>query len=179
MALDPEAMDAAVLGNLVAKTGRALEDWVAALEAAGPFARPGEAVTWLKSQGMGHVTAQVVVRHWQPAASGPSVETVLGPDGAVLFQSLAAALRAEVPDLRVGVRKGYVTLGTRTQFAVAVPAKRGPGILLGIVAQASGAPLLPPAPPMGGSDRFRFLLQVPEDSAIKKAISHLRAAAGA
>jgi hypothetical protein len=174
MALDPEAMDAAVLRNLEAKSGQGLEAWLSALRAAGPFARPAEAVAWLKAQGLGHVTAQVVVRHSRAAPQGPTVAGVLGFAGAALFNALQSALAREVPGLKIGVRKGYVTLGARVQFAVAVPA--GKGIRLGLVAQAPGA-ALPPAPPMGGSDRFRLLLEVPDEMSIPGAVVHLRAAA--
>lgn len=176
MALDPEAMDAAVLRNLEAKSGQGLEAWLSALRSAGPFARPAEAVAWLKAQGLGHVTAQVVVRHSGAAPQGPTVDNVLGSAGAALFRALEAALAPEVPGLKVGVRKGYVTLGTRVQFAVAVPAGKGTGIRLGLVAQAPGA-ALPPAPPMGGSDRFRLLLEVPDEMSIPGTLVHLRAAA--
>lgn len=174
MALDPEAMDAAVLRNLAAKTGRGLEEWLAALQATGPFAKPAEAVAWLKAQGLGHVTAQVVVRHSGTSPTGATVETVLGTRGATLFRALEAALAREVPGLKVGVRKGYVTLGTRVQFAVAVPAGKGTGIRLGLVTQGPGA-TLPPAPPMGGSDRFRLLVEVPDEKAFPVALVHLRA----
>ena len=54
--------------------GRGLESWVQALQAAGPFGKPGEAVAWLKAQGLGHVTAQVVVRQMRPARAAPTVE---------------------------------------------------------------------------------------------------------
>jgi hypothetical protein len=174
MALDPEAMDAAVLRNLEAKTGRRLEAWLSVLQAAGPFAKPALAVDWLKAQGLGHVTAQVVVRQAGPAPRGPTVDGVLGAAGGALFREIETVLAREVPQLKVGVRQGYVTLATKVQFAVAGPA--GSGIRLGLVAQAPGA-ALPPAPPMGGSDRFRLLLEVPNMEAISGAIVHLRAAA--
>ncbi|MCZ8153012.1 MAG: DUF4287 domain-containing protein [Rhodobacteraceae bacterium] len=177
MALDPEAMDAAVLRGLAAKTGRGLEDWLVALEAAGPFATPSAAVAWLKSQGMGHVTAQVVVRAGRPAAAGPTVEAVLGPEGAALFTVLVERLGEAVPELRIGLRKGYVTLGTQVQFAVAVRPKSGPGLRLGLTGQAEGS-ALPPAPPMGGSGRFRLLLDLSDVGGIEGAVVHLRAAAG-
>lgn len=177
MALDPEAMDAAVLRGLEAKTGRGLEAWRAALEAAGPFARPADAVGWLKAEGMGHVTAQVVVRALRPPAAGPTVEGVLGREGAEVFTALVARLEGLMPGLRVEVRQGYVTLGTRAQFAVAMRARGGPGLWLGLVAQAEGG-ALPPAPAMGGSGRFRFLLEVPDLGAVGEAVVHLRAAAG-
>lgn len=178
MALDPEAMDAAVLRGLEAKTGRGPEAWLALLDGAGPFVKPSEAVAWLKAQGMGHVTAQVVVRRWRGATvSGGTLDAVLGVEGAALLRELVARLDGEVPGLRVGVRAGYVTLGTGVQFAVAVRAKGGPGIWLGLVAQGEG-PSLPPAPQMGGSGRFRLLLEVPGTEGVEAAVVHLRAAAG-
>lgn len=177
MALDPEEMDAAVLRNLAEKTGRGLEGWVQALQAAGPFGKPGEAVSWLKAQGLGHVTAQVVVRQIRPARAALTVEDVLGPTGADLFRAVERALAPFVPGLKVGVRLGYVTLATRTQFAVAAKAKGSPGLWLGLTRQAAGA-ALPPAPPMGGSGRFRLLLVLPEAASIAEALPHLRAAAG-
>jgi len=62
MALSPTEMDAAVIRNLADKTGRTLKQWQAILEAAGPFAKPAAAATWLKSaHSLGHVTAQIVV----------------------------------------------------------------------------------------------------------------------
>jgi hypothetical protein len=152
MPLDPEAMDAAVLRNLKAKTGHGPEAWHAALRAAGPFSKPAQAVAWLKAQGLGHVTAQILVRHAAPEAQGPTVDSVLGT-GAPLFRALEAALAGDLPGLKVGMRKGYVTLATRAQFAVAVPARAGAGIWLGLVAQAEGAALRP-APPMGAAIAF-------------------------
>jgi hypothetical protein len=56
------------------------------------------------------VTAQVVVWHWQPADPAPAVGSVLAPQGADLFHTLVARLGPLVPGLRIGVRKGYVTL---------------------------------------------------------------------
>lgn len=175
MALDPEAMEEAVLRGLEGKTGRGLEAWKAALEAAGPFGRPAAAVAWLKAQGLGHVTAQVVERRWRGASiAGGTVEEVLGPEGAGLLAALVAALG--MPGLRVGVRKGYVTLGVGVQFAVAVRARGGPGLWLGLVGQAEG-PALPPAPALGGSGRFRLLLELPDAGGVEGAVAHLRAAA--
>lgn len=178
MALDPEAMEAAVLRGLEAKTGRGLEAWLAALTEAGPFAKPALAVAWLKAQGMGHVTAQVVERRGRGVSiAGGTVDGVLGAEGAALFRVLVARLRTQVPGLRVGVRRGYVTLGTGVQCAIAVRAKGGPGLWLGLVGQAQGA-ALPPAPAMGGSGRFRLLLVLPDADGIEGAVVHLRAAAG-
>ncbi|MCA3513959.1 MAG: hypothetical protein IOC80_08275 [Rhodobacter sp.] len=90
MALDPAAMDAALRANLHARTGRDPDRPIAALEGAGNFDKPALAVAWHRAQGMGGVTAQVLVRHWQPAAPAPTVGSVPGPQGADLFHILAA-----------------------------------------------------------------------------------------
>jgi len=178
MALDPEAMEEAVLRGLEAKTGRGLDLWKAALDGAGPFAKPALAVAWLKAQGMGHVTAQVVERRWRGASiSGGTVEEVLGSEGAALFATLETRLRGLVPGLRVGVRKGYVTLGTSVQFAVVTRVPQGGGLRIGLVAQAEG-PALPPAPPIGGSARFGLLLELSGQNGVDRALAHLSAAAG-
>lgn len=171
-------MEEAVLRGLETKTGRGLEQWKAALDGAGPFAKPALAVAWLKAQGMGHVTAQVVERRWRGASiAGGTAEEVLGPEGAALFMALVARLDPVMPGLRVGVRKDYVTLGVGVQFAVAVRARGGPGLWLGLVGQAEG-PALPPAPALGGSERFRLLLELSDDRGVDGAVRHLRAAAG-
>ena len=77
--------------------------------------------------------------------------------------------------LRIGVRKGYVTPGTGLQFAVAVPARDAQGIRLGLVGPSPG-----PAPPTGGSVRFRLLPDVPDvpdAAATATATTHRHAAA--
>ncbi len=96
-----------------------------------------------------------------------------GPQGADLFHILVARLGLPVQGLRVGGRKGYVTPGTRVQFAVAVavPARDAQGIRLGLVGQSPS-----PAPPTGGSVRFRLLPDVPDAAATATATAHLHAA---
>lgn len=73
--------------------------------------------------------------------------------------------------LRIGVCKGYVTPGTGLQFAVAVPARDAQGIRLGLVGPCPG-----PAPPTGGSVRFRLLPDVPDAAATATATTHRHAA---
>ena len=146
--------------------------WIAALEGAGNFDKPALAVAWRRAQGMGGVTAQVLVRHWQPATPAPTVGSVPGPQGADLFHILSARPGLPVQGLRIGVCKGYVTSGTGLQFAVAVPARDAQGIRLGLVGPSPG-----PAPPTGGSARFRLLPDVPDAAATATATAHLHAAA--
>ena len=183
MALTPAEMDAAVLANLAAKTGRDISHWIGLLESAPPFATPAEAVAWLKVEhGLGHVTAQIIVRKWKHRRradpEGDPVDTVLGERGGVLFLRIVSALAADVPNLQIMPRKTYVGLGTPTQFAVAARPKSSATLLcLGLVAQDKCLAPLPEAPRLGGSDRFKLLLEIGSDADIETALVHLRSAA--
>ncbi|MGP1396900.1 MAG: DUF4287 domain-containing protein [Inquilinaceae bacterium] len=130
MALSPAEMDEAVLRNLAEKTGRDLDDWQRLLGSAGPFAKPAAAVNWLKGEhGLGHVTAQIIVRKLKEKGATPpdgdAVGAVLGSAGAGALRRILVDLVAHVPDLQVMPRKAYVGLGTPVQFAVAVRPKSG------------------------------------------------------
>lgn len=184
MALSPDEMDAAVLRNLAERSGLTLTDWITRLEGSGPFAKPAEAVAWLKTQhGLGHVTAQILVRKWKnrnrTTDDDRSIEMILGPDGAVVFDHLVRALRPSIPNLEVMPRKTYVGLGTGRQFAVAVRPKAGAAQLwIGLVAQDGTQAPLPKAPKLGGSDRFIYLLEIEPGSDLAGSLAHLRSAAG-
>lgn len=184
MALSPEEMDAAVLRNLAERSGMTLVDWIARIDQAGQFSKPSEAVLWLKSQhGLGHVTAQILVRKWknrnQPTLEDRSIESVLGSVGARELDCIYQALRPSIPELQLMLRKNYVGLGAKKQFAVAVRPKRGAARLwLGLVAPACRQAPLPPAPKLGGSDRFCYLLEVNEGDDLANILGHLQMAAG-
>lgn len=183
MALTPAEMDAAVLANLAARTGRDINHWIGLLESAPPFPKPAAAVAWLKAEhGLGHVTAQIIVRKWKDhdrsEPEGDLVEAVLGERGSALFRRIVSALAAEVPNLQIMPRKSYVGLGTPVQFAVAARPKTSAAILcLGLVSQDVSLAPLPKAPRIGGSDRFSLLLELASEADIETALAHLRAAA--
>lgn len=150
MALSPEEMDAAVLRNLAERSGMTLVDWIARIDQAGQFSKPSEAVLWLKSQhGLGHVTAQILVRKWknrnQPTLEDRSIESVLGSVGARELDCIYQALRPSIPELQLMLRKNYVGLGAKKQFAVAVRPKRGAARLWLGLAWLGGAGLSPGA----------------------------------
>ena len=63
MGLSPQEMEEAIIRKMPETTGRTLDAWIGVLRAAPAFAKPKEAVAWLKAEhGLGHVTAQLVVR---------------------------------------------------------------------------------------------------------------------
>ena len=183
MALSPAEMDAAVLANLKAKTGMDLDHWMGLLDSAPTFSKPAAAVAWLKAEhDLGHVTAQIIVRKWRDRGrgepEGDPVETVLGGPGGAMFRRIATALAADVPNLQIMPRKSYVGLGKAVQFAVATrPRTPGAVLWLGLVAQDGSLAALPTAPRLGGSDRFKLLLEIGTEADIETALTHLRAAA--
>jgi hypothetical protein len=183
MALSPAEMDAAVLANLEARTGKGLDHWTALLDGAPAFAKPAAAVAWLKAEhGLGHVTAQIIVRKWRardlPDPGGDPVDTALEGAGSAVFRRIATALAADVPNQRIMPRKSYVGLGTPVQFAVAArPKTPGAVLWLALVAQDGSLPPLPPAPRLGGSDRFKLLFEIRSEADERTALAHLRAAA--
>ena len=115
MALTPAEMDAAVLANLAARTGKDIDHWIGVLEGAPPFSRPAAAVAWLKVEhGLGHVTAQIIVRKWKDKGrSDPEedpVAAVLGERGGA-FASIFARKHLGsrfTKCLRIGIRNLHV-----------------------------------------------------------------------
>jgi hypothetical protein len=125
-------MVAAVLGNLPKKTGKTLEQWIAIVNSSGPATRK-ERIEWLKKEHqLGHVTARMVVAE----AEGQPMDKVYGDTQALyeaMFSGPKAALRPLADellklagklgkDVKVSLRKTFVTLSRKRQFAVVKPA---------------------------------------------------------
>lgn len=125
MALDPARMQAAIIANLPHKTGRSLDEWLAVLAADGPEGRAAR-IAWLKSQGLGHVTAQVVVdrattgRAIYADAGDELLERLFGVEGQPRrerFERVRRSLIDLVPGTTVTVCKGYVGFSSGRQYA--------------------------------------------------------------
>jgi len=56
--------------NLQSKTGRSVEEWIAALQAADLPDRAAQ-TAWLKGEGLGHFQARLVLADLAAADSGP------------------------------------------------------------------------------------------------------------
>lgn len=123
MALDPQEMQAAIVANLPAKTGKTLEQW---LEFAKQHQdqKPKELIAWLKTEhGLGHVQAQTVVRHlaevpylvadWNP-------KELFGPVLSPVYE-LAKAQLLSYPGVTERPCKSYVPFYAKKQFAVLLP----------------------------------------------------------
>jgi hypothetical protein len=176
MALHPDEMDAAVVRNLQAKTGRDLEGWLAVLAGAPGFGKPSEAVAWLKALGLGHVQAQVVVRRagGGGAAAPGALRDALFPPGSevrALFDGAERALLAAFPGTVVTDCKGYVGFGDPVQYAV-LTAKRGV-LVAGLARVAQGLPVLEVSKGLGGG-RIGWKLPVESEADIARVIDYLR-----
>jgi len=176
MALHPDEMDAAVVRNLKARTGRDLDGWLAVLAGGPVFAKPSEAVAWLKAQGLGHVQAQIVVRRaggGAPAAAGVLRDALFPPGSAVrtLFEAAEAALVAAFPGTVVTDCKGYTGFGDPLQYAV-LTAKRGV-LVAGLARVAAGLPEPDVAKGLGGG-RIRWKLTVAGEADIARLVAYLR-----
>lgn len=157
MALSPAQMQASIIEHLPAKTGRSLDEWLAALGHADVTGRP-ERIAWLKDQGVGHVTAQIIAAR----ADGAGAEYEDGTDGFLqrLFGTaddvrhqryvvVRDAITSVVPDTTVTVCKGYVGFARDRQFA-AIRA-RGHELEIGLRLPADGVQLHPVRGLGGGS----------------------------
>lgn len=161
MALSPAEMEAAILRNLAEKTGHDLAGWRDRLAQAG-IEDARQRITWLKGQGVGHVSAQVIARRVddeqpQPVAHDDGVHRAV--------QGLRDA--AGVPSEAV-VCAGYIGLRARRQFAVVARRRDGLhyGFALGAVdPDALGAiEGLEPVRGLGGG-RITHRIVAPADAA--------------
>ena len=129
----PQQMEAAVIANLPARTGRTADEWVAFTRAHGPTAHR-ERVAWLKGEhGLGHVAAWLIAEY--AGRSDDYVEP--SPDALVaaqyagakaglrpIYARLLTAVRALGEDVQIEPRKTYVAFSCGTQFALAQPTTR-------------------------------------------------------
>jgi Domain of unknown function (DUF4287)/Domain of unknown function (DUF5655) len=184
MALHPDEMTAAIIKNLPTKSGRSLAEWLALLAAHAPFAKPKDAVAWLKgTHGLGHVSALIVVQRaaittgqsaGEVATEGPFIKATA--QQRALFDELAVALQEAVPDTTVTVCKTYVGFGNPVQFATSYPLRDG-SVAVGLSGIDSALPEPTGGKPRGGSTRIRWLLLVTDATTLALAVQHAKAAA--
>lgn len=131
----PEEALASMTANLAAKTGRNLEEWLAAVRASGQ-SKHGQIVTWLKAEhGLGHGYANLIAHHAlgsssvapppATAASGgdPADEIYAGPKTALrpVHDALMNVIRGFGEGLDEAPKKGYLSLRRKKQFALIQP----------------------------------------------------------
>lgn len=132
MAKSPAEMMAVMLGNLEARTGKPLAEWMAIVTAEGPATRAAR-MAWLKqTYGLGQNTAILIL-----GKMDGSIDAYEDPEGLIngqyagpkaalrpLYETLAAMGQALGEDVTLKPCRTYVTLSRRSQFAVIQPTTR-------------------------------------------------------
>jgi hypothetical protein len=180
MALHPDEMDAAIIRNLRQKTGRTLEQWIALLQAAPAFAKPKDAIVWLKgTHAVGHIAAQLIVKRAAGERRDGAAELIAAlfsdAERRALYEALASHLVRAFPGTRVTPCKGYVGFGDPTQYAVVKPHRAG-GVLVGLARTDPALSDLEPASGLGGSARIRWKVVVASEREIPQVVQHLSTA---
>lgn len=129
MAKSPADMLESMIRNLEEKTGRSLDDWIAAVRRSG-LDRHGATVKWLKSEhGLGHGYANLVAsKALEPAAGAASGEDLVAAQYAgakaglrPIYDALVAAAASFGTDVEIAPKKTYVSLRRSKQFALVQP----------------------------------------------------------
>lgn len=129
-AKSPEAIEAAMVANLPATTGRALEEWLRVV-AKDKLTKHGEIVAMLKGEhGIGHGYANLIahraLKSSASAAEDPAelVEAQYAGAKAPLrpiYDSLIGAMAGFGPDVEASPKKAYVSMRRNKQFAIVQP----------------------------------------------------------
>jgi hypothetical protein len=128
---DPQAEQANMVANLKAKTGKSLEDWIAAAGASGQTKHKG-LVDWLKAEhGLGHGYANLVAHKTFASDAGSSDDDALmvamfaGPKAAMKpAYDRIAGIVAGLEGSQFAPRKGYVSFRRNKQFGLAQPSTK-------------------------------------------------------
>ena len=171
-----QAWFAAVKDNLVAETGRTLDEW-AAIARTCPETKHRARLTWMKQHhGLGQNRASVILGLAFPSDTGwrepQALAAALWTDPRL--RAIFEAVRSEMttlPDVVIGQRKGYTAFSRAYQFAAARPARTA--VLLGLaVPPESGSGLVAPLRPVW-SERLKSqvaLASVADIAPLKDAI---------
>lgn len=124
----PEEMLDSMIRNLEEKTGKSLDQWVAAVRATG-MSRHGEIVKWLKGEhGMGHGYANLVASKALESAEAPAGDDLIeaqysGKKAALrpIYDRLAPELVRFGKDVEVAPKKTGVSFRRSKQFALIQP----------------------------------------------------------
>jgi hypothetical protein len=166
MAKSPTEMLAVMLGNLEARTGKPLAEWMAIVEAEGPATR-AERQKWLKqTYGLGQNTAMLILGKMDGSADAYEDTAGLldgqyaGPKAALrpLYETLAAMGQALGEDVALKACRTYVTLSRRSQFAV-IQATTRTRIDLGVSLRGVACNLTP-AKNLGGGDAITHRIPI-------------------
>jgi predicted transport protein len=127
----PTEMRDAILRRVPEKTGNTVEYWVELVQHPG-LEKHMQKIELLKSRGVGHSTASVLVQLaegdvFEDAAESELLRLQYSGDKAPLlgiYEVLRAAATSMGDDVKIEARKGYVAFSRRRQFAVVRPSTK-------------------------------------------------------
>ncbi|MDZ4111045.1 MAG: DUF4287 domain-containing protein [Brevundimonas sp.] len=131
MAGPQEDMAAAMVVNLKTKTGKSLDEWMAAARASG-LAKHGALVSWLKAEhGLSHGYANLVAHKTFASDAGSSDDDALmeamfaGPKAAMrpVYDRVAAIVHG-LDGAQVAPKKVYVSFRRKKQFGLGQPSTK-------------------------------------------------------
>ncbi|HEV8069739.1 MAG TPA: DUF5655 domain-containing protein [Planctomycetaceae bacterium] len=130
MAKSPEAMKAAMIAGMAAKTGKSLEEWLVIVRAS-KLSKHKEIVTLLKEKhGLTHGFANMIALQALQSDSHTAGDTgalvdaqYAGAKAALrpLYDQLLAKIQGFGKDVEVSPKKAYVSLRRNKQFAILQP----------------------------------------------------------
>lgn len=133
MAKSPEEMEATMIENLKAKTGKSLDAWIKIVKSA-KLAKHGEIVKLLKSEhGMTHGYANLVAHKTLKSDAGSVADTgdlvtaQYAGDKAVLrpiYDALVKTVSGLGQDVEFAPKKTYVSIRRKKQFAIIQPSTK-------------------------------------------------------
>ena len=174
MALSAKEMGEAIIRNLREKTGKTLEEWIAAIPAELGTDKK-RVIAWLKGeQGLGHYQAVTVwerfMNHDAYADENAIVAHLFGERESALFQGYADA-RELILSLGEDITnipcRTYIPFKRRRQFAIVTPHKGK--LRLGFALEGGEIPAgLEVAKGMGGSERITYYVEYEPGSDIPK-----------
>jgi predicted transport protein len=133
MAKSPEEMAAAMIANMLEKTGKTLPQWLKIAAKAG-FCKHGEIVKFLKTEhGMTHGFANLVAHKTlksDAGSAGPGADLVADQyagaksDLRPIYDALAKAVMKFGKDVEFAPKKAYVSLRRSKQFAIVQPSTK-------------------------------------------------------
>ena len=135
MPLTPQEMEAAVIRNLPAKTGRNLEEWVALVQAQAPVEKSSR-MDWLKNtHGLGHIQAKIILNVVDTGKSGYAeagtlMESLFAAENEAavsLYHDVRRLVASIGQDIKVNVNRSYISFTRHNVFMTLKPAK---GVLL-------------------------------------------------
>ena len=128
MTAQQKAWMASIKENLVAETGRTLEEWAAVARSC-PETRHRARLNWMKTHhGLGQNRASVVLNLAFPSETGWDNPDALAntlwsdPASRTIFEAVKAEMTA-LPEVVIGQRKTYTAFSRGFQFAAARPDK--------------------------------------------------------